>query len=229
MQLPPLLMRLNPWLLGAWLVAAGSLGGDALASGPSHSRKSHADVEPSRGKKARSRNKLAAHKHRRHKRQEPPAMASPEAPASPPSSSVVKLIIPVQGIKRAQLVDTYLAARSGGRVHDAIDILAPRDTPVLAATGGKLLKLFKSQRGGLTVNQLGDDGETIYYYAHLDHYAEGMIEGRYLKQGEVIGYVGDTGNPAPGNYHLHFAIWHIRDVNRYWEGDNVDPYPRLME
>ena len=85
--------------------------------------------------------------------------------------------------------------------------MAPQGTPVLAAISGTVIKLFPSERGGLTINELGPDGRTVYYYAHLDHYADGLRDGARLVQGQVIGYVGDTGNAGAGNYHLHFAIW----------------------
>ncbi|HZS45550.1 MAG TPA: M23 family metallopeptidase [Blastocatellia bacterium] len=152
-------------------------------------------------------------------------------PASTESSSEISapsgLIIPVAGITPDKLHDTFNEARSEGRVHDALDIMAPHDAPVLAATGGTIIKLFQSERGGTTIYQRDPDGKTIYYYAHLDHYAEGLSEGHYAKQGEVIGYVGDTGNAGPGNYHLHFAIWIAPDEKHFWNGTNVNPYPIL--
>ena len=112
-------------------------------------------------------------------------------------------------------------------MHDAIDIPVPLGTPVIAAVSGKIVKLFYSVRGGITINQLGDDGVTIYYYALLDRYEPGLVEGGTLVQGQLIGYVGNTGNAGPGNYHLHFAIWRIKDIKRYWEGVNINPYPLL--
>src|ERR671932_388948 len=105
-----------------------------------------------------------------------------------------KLIIPVAGVRRDQLVDTFTAARSEGRRHDAIDIMAPADTPVLAAADGKILKLFQSKPGGTTIYQLSADQKLIFYYAHLARYADGLKEGKQVRQGEVIAYVGDTGN-----------------------------------
>jgi murein DD-endopeptidase MepM/ murein hydrolase activator NlpD len=139
------------------------------------------------------------------------------------------LIIPVEGVKPGQLTDTFGDGRSGGRQHGALDIMAPHNALVIAATDGTVYKLFESQRGGTTVNQLGADGITIFYYAHLDHYAEGLKEGQALRQGDVLGYVGDTGDAKKGNYHLHFAIWHVQDVKRYWEGININPYPLLAQ
>ena len=139
------------------------------------------------------------------------------------------LIIPVAGVTSDQLVDTFSAARGEGRVHDAIDIAAPQGTPVLAVAGGKILKLLQSNAGGTTIYQLSGDEKFIYYYAHLDRYAEGLHEGRIVTQGETIAYVGDTGNAGAGNYHLHFSIAITSDPKRYWEGVNINPYPLLRK
>lgn len=139
----------------------------------------------------------------------------------------IDLIIPVAGVKPEQLVDTFDQARTEGRVHDAIDIMAPAGTSVLAATDGKILKLFQSERGGTTIYQLSMDEKTVYYYAHLQGYANGLTEGAMVRQGDVIAYVGDTGNAGAGNYHLHFSIAAISDPKRYWEGTNINPYPLL--
>jgi murein DD-endopeptidase MepM/ murein hydrolase activator NlpD len=140
----------------------------------------------------------------------------------------MNLIIPVAGVRPEQLLDTYADARSEGRTHDAIDIIAPAETPVLAAADGKILKLFQSDRGGTTIYQLSTSQEMVFYYAHLSHYADGLTEGRFVKQGEVIAYVGDTGNAGAGNYHLHFSIAVVSDPKRYWEGTNINPYPLLQ-
>lgn len=139
------------------------------------------------------------------------------------------LIIPVAGVRANQLLDTFSAARGEGRVHDAIDIPAPKGTPVLAVAGGKIVKLFQSQAGGTTIYQLSNDQKFIYYYAHLDRYADGLSEGRIVTQGETIAYVGDTGNAGAGNYHLHFSIAITSDPKRYWEGTNINPYPLLRK
>jgi len=134
------------------------------------------------------------------------------------------LLVPVEGISASQLHDTFNAARSGGRVHDAIDIHAPRGTPVLATADGMVIKLHYGARGGKSLYQLDQDGRTRYYYAHLDRYAEGVNEGVRVTRGQVIGYVGDTGNAQPGDYHLHFAIAILTDVSRWWGGTNVNPF-----
>jgi len=137
------------------------------------------------------------------------------------------LTIPVAGVRPEQLRDTFNEARSEGRTHNALDIMASCGTPTVAATAGKIIKLFQSARGGITIYQLGADNRTVYYYAHLARYADGLTEGRFARQGEVIGYVGDTGNVAPGGCHLHFAIWIVTDPKRYWDGENINPYPLL--
>ena len=156
----------------------------------------------------------------------------PEPTPSPESANFVgrlNLIIPVAGVRPDQLIDTFDDARSEGRVHDAIDIPAAAETPVLAATDGKILKLFHSERGGTTIYQLSANQELVFYYAHLSRYADGLAEGNIVKQGEVIAYVGDTGNAGAGNYHLHFSIAAITDPKRYWEGANINPYPLLHD
>ena len=156
----------------------------------------------------------------------------PEPTPSPEQANFVgrlNLIIPVAGVRPDQLIDTFDDARSEGRVHDAIDIMAAAETPVLAATDGKIIKLFQSDRGGTTIYQLSGNQELIFYYAHLSRYADGLAEGNMVKQGEVIAYVGDTGNAGPGNYHLHFSIAVVSDPKRYWEGTNINPYPLLHD
>jgi murein DD-endopeptidase MepM/ murein hydrolase activator NlpD len=168
-----------------------------------------------------------------------PAMATPTPEPIPPSATnptlsdsfvgTMKLIIPVAGVRPDQLLDTFSDARSEGRVHDAIDIPAPAGTPVLAAADGEIVKLFQSERGGTTVYQLSTDKKLVYYYAHLQRYADGLAVGKLVRQGEVIAYVGDTGNAGAGNYHLHFSIAAINDPKRYWEGTNINPYPLLRK
>lgn len=158
-----------------------------------------------------------------------PTSSSPGAgsPSPVPEAPPGLLIVPVAGVRPDQLHDTFSDARSEGRVHVAIDIPAPRGTPVLAAADGTIVKLFHSERGGTTIYQLSADNKFVYYYAHLDRYAEGLTEGHFAKQGETIAYVGDTGNAGAGNYHLHFSIALISDPKRYWEGVNMNPYPLL--
>lgn len=155
----------------------------------------------------------------------PPAPARPSA--TPPV--VDEMAIPVADVAADQLRDTYAEARSGGRVHDAIDILAPRGTPVVAAVDGQVVKLFFSKAGGTTVYEFDAKSEYVYYYAHLDAYADGLTEGKIVTRGEVIGYVGTTGNAPPNTPHLHFAISKLLPTHEWWKGDPVDPYPILKE
>jgi peptidoglycan LD-endopeptidase LytH len=159
-----------------------------------------------------------------------PAPAPPRLASTPEGTSVNlpgSLLIPVAGVRAEDLSDTFSEARSEGRVHNSIDIVAPKGTPVLAAADGRIVKLFQSDKGGTTIYQRGPDGKTIYYYAHLAGYADGLAENKEVRRGEVIGYVGDTGNATPGNYHLHFSVWITEDPKRYWEGINLNPYPLL--
>jgi peptidoglycan LD-endopeptidase LytH len=164
----------------------------------------------------------------------PVAIGTPLPPTESPTPTTsnfvgtVNLIIPVAGVKPEQLIDTFDDARSEGRVHDAIDIMAPAETPVLAAADGKIVKLFQSERGGTTIYQLNANQDLIFYYAHLSRYADGLAEGDLVRQGQIIAYVGDTGNAGAGNYHLHFSIAAVSDPKRYWEGTNINPYPLLQ-
>lgn len=153
--------------------------------------------------------------------------ASSNATLSGSFVGTLKLTIPVAGVRPEQLQDTFTDARSEGRLHDAIDIPAPPGTPVLAVADGEIARLFQSERGGTTIYQISPDKELVFYYAHLQQYADGLAPGKFVRQGEVIGYVGDTGNAGAGNYHLHFSISVIADPKRYWEGTNINPYPLL--
>jgi murein DD-endopeptidase MepM/ murein hydrolase activator NlpD len=139
------------------------------------------------------------------------------------------LAIPVAGIRPEQLSDTFSQARAGGaRVHDAIDIMAPRGTPVVAAAGGTVEKLFfSSGAGGITVYVRSPDRAWIYYYAHLDGYAPGLAEGRPINRGDPIGFVGSTGNASAAGPHLHFAINRMAPADRWWQGVPINPYPLL--
>jgi len=119
----------------------------------------------------------------------------------------------------------YAQPRGGGtRGHEAVDILAPRHTPVHAVEDGTIAKLFNSKAGGITIYQFDPDGEFCYYYAHLQRYADGLADGKRVSKGEIIGYVGTTGNAPPDTPHLHFAIFQLTDAKRWWEGKPIDPY-----
>lgn len=137
------------------------------------------------------------------------------------------LMIPVVGIKREQLQDTFTAARSENRVHNAIDIMAAGGTPVVATADGEIAKFFNSVKGGITIYQFSPDKHFIYYYAHLQKRADNIKEHDFVKRGTLIGYVGDTGNAGAGNFHLHFEIMTIADPKRYFDGVDVNPYPIL--
>jgi murein DD-endopeptidase MepM/ murein hydrolase activator NlpD len=154
------------------------------------------------------------------------AVLSPPPPPLPPMRALA-LSIPVQGVVASQLLDTYDDARSGERVHEAIDIMAPDGTPVLAVEDGTIAKLFDSKQGGLTIYQFDATGQLAYYYAHLERYAPGIAEKQAVRRGDVIGYVGHTGNANPAGPHLHFAIFRLGPDKRWWKGTPVNPYPYL--
>jgi murein DD-endopeptidase MepM/ murein hydrolase activator NlpD len=136
-------------------------------------------------------------------------------------------MIPVEGILPAKLTDTFDQARSADRRHDAIDIMAPRGTRVRAAADGKLVKLFTSVRGGLTAYEFEPTGTIEYYYAHLDSYAPGLTEGQPLHRGDLIGFVGSTGDADPNAPHLHFEITLLGQEKQWWQGIALNPYPIL--
>ncbi len=138
------------------------------------------------------------------------------------------LVIPVQGVSTAALHDDWAEPRGDGtRVHHAIDIMAARGTPVLAAADGRIEKLFQSRLGGTTIYQRSADGGTVFYYAHLDHYAPTLVEGQAVKAGQEIAAVGSTGDADAGAPHLHFEIHAMAPGERWWQGTEVNPYPVL--
>src|SRR5262245_44010792 len=128
------------------------------------------------------------------------------------------IIIPVEGIIPAQLKDTFNEGRFG-HIHHALDILAPRGTPVVAAVDGTIRKLFISGAGGITVYEFDRGESLVYYYAHLDRYADGLREGMSVRQGDVIGYVGTTGNAPESTPHLHFAIGRLGATKNWWQSE----------
>jgi peptidoglycan LD-endopeptidase LytH len=152
--------------------------------------------------------------------------AEPRAVATTGPSSRA-LLVPVAGVEADDLRDTFDDARGGGRPHEAIDIMAPRGTPVLAVEDGVIQKLFTSDAGGLTIYQFEPSGAFTYYYAHLDRYADGLREGLQVRRGDVIGYVGSTGNASPDAPHLHFAMFRQTPEHQWWKGDPINPYPLL--
>ena len=151
----------------------------------------------------------------------PPEQVPPQEPTSG------TLVIPVQGIGAAQLSDTFSQARTEGRVHEAIDILSPTGTPVLAVADGRIVKLFNSKPGGLTLYQFDTSETYAYYYAHLDGYAPDIVEGKQIKRGDLIAYVGSTGNANPAAPHLHFAVFELGPKKNWWQGKAINPYPLL--
>jgi murein DD-endopeptidase MepM/ murein hydrolase activator NlpD len=155
--------------------------------------------------------------------------SEPVAAAPTAAANAAGLIIPVAGIKPEQLTDTFDEARGGGtRKHQALDIMAPRGTPVVAAAAGTVEKLFHSNNGGNTIYVRSPDRKTIHYYAHLDRYADGLHEGQAVRQGEVIGAVGSTGDASPDAPHLHFEIMQTTPQAKWYEpAVDVDPYPLL--
>src|SRR6185503_7720303 len=139
-----------------------------------------------------------------------------------------RLTLPVPAIRAEKLQPHFYDAR-GERGHEAIDILAPRGEPVVAAEDGKIVKLFLSKPGGNTIYELDPTQTYAYYYAHLDHYVDGLKEGDAVKRGQIIGYVGSTGNADPSTPHLHFAIFKLGPEKHWWKGEALDPYPALLQ
>jgi murein DD-endopeptidase MepM/ murein hydrolase activator NlpD len=163
----------------------------------------------------------------------PPAVEAPDAareklPDRIPDQALTsrKLLMPVQGVRAKELRDNFNEIRGNHR-HEAIDIMAPRGTPVLAADEGNVVKLFLSKPGGLTVYQFDDSRTYCYYYAHLDRYAPALKEGMLLRKGDVLGYVGSSGDASPGAPHLHFAIFKLGPEQHWWQGTPINPYRTL--
>lgn len=137
-----------------------------------------------------------------------------------------RLIIPVSGVEARALTDTWGQARSEGRHHEGIDIMAPMGSPVLAAAPGRVLKFFQSVRGGVTLYEADESGRVIFYYAHLMAYAPGLQEGAAVSQGQLLGFVGQSGNATTP--HLHFEIQRAEQPNQWWHGQALNPYPMLI-
>lgn len=162
---------------------------------------------------------------------------APRRPAiedSAPSDAVAMLDrrhlqIPVDGITPSDLHDTFDDARAAGRRHDALDIMSPRGTEVHAVDDGTIAKLFTSKAGGLTIYQFDPTQTFSYYYAHLDHYAAGLAEHQEVKRGQLLGYVGSTGDASENAPHLHFAIARLDKDRSWWKGEPINPYPLLSK
>jgi murein DD-endopeptidase MepM/ murein hydrolase activator NlpD len=153
---------------------------------------------------------------------------TPVLKAAPPEALTHrKFAIPVEGVKPDQLVRSFEDRRSGTRAHEALDILAPRNTPVRAIDDGTIARLFESKAGGTTIYQFDPTEQFCYYYAHLERYVDGLREGDQVKKGQIIGYVGTSGNAPKNTPHLHFAIFKLTSAKRWWEGTPIDPYDIL--
>ncbi len=138
------------------------------------------------------------------------------------------LMIPVAGVATNQLNDTFDEGRDAKRVHRALDIIAPRGTPVLAADGGRILRISASTLGGNTIYAIDPLGRVVYYYAHLDAYQPGLAQGATIARGDTLGFVGTTGNAPKDTPHLHFQVMRMPADGKYWDGDPINPYPLFL-
>ncbi len=148
--------------------------------------------------------------------------------ASPVDAPATRIRLPIDGINIESFKDGF-AERRGERPHEAVDMLALRNTPVHAVDNGSIAKLFTSKPGGLTIYQFDPSGHLCYYYAHLERYADGLKDGQTVTQGDIIGYVGTTGNAAPNTPHLHFAVFELNADKHWWQGRPLDPYRVFKE
>ena len=135
-----------------------------------------------------------------------------------------RLDLPVRGASRRDLHDSFHDMRRWFNSHEAIDIRAPRGTPVLAVEDGTVARLFESKAGGTTVYQFDPATRFVYYYAHLEHYADGLKEGHHVLRGQTLGFVGTSGNAPKDTPHLHFAIFRLTDTKHWWQGSPINPY-----
>ena len=165
----------------------------------------------------------------------PPAQPAPSAPLARTGAATLPvatsgdvpaghLRMPIDGRDIESFKGGFAETRGGIRPHEAVDMLAPRNTPVHAVERGTIAKLFPSTAGGLTIYQFDPSGRLCYYYAHLERYADSVKEGQAVSQGDVIGYVGTSGNAPADTPHLHFAVFELRPGQRWWQGKAIDPY-----
>jgi murein DD-endopeptidase MepM/ murein hydrolase activator NlpD len=205
------------WLLGA--AATGFLGGVLVMSVPPGA------APPDIG---RERVRAAADGGAAPPEVVPPTVATPAIGADPVEDlRKRRLELPVRGLRRDELRDTFDEMRGGTRRHEALDIPASRETPVVAVEDGTIAKLFLSDAGGTTIYQFDPASAYAYYYAHLERYAAGLQDGDEVARGQVIGFVGTSGNAPEDTPHLHFAIFKLTDAKRWWQGTAIDPYPIL--
>lgn len=162
---------------------------------------------------------------------EPVAAAADATSASMSDTEYLRarhLVVPVAGANMAKVSDTFLDARDGGdRVHRAIDILAPRGTPILSADDGKILRMSNNALGGITMYTVDPSNRIVYYYAHMDHYNDAMFAGRAITRGDTLGFVGTTGNAPKDTPHLHFQVMRWPADGKYWNGEPIDPFEFL--
>ncbi len=211
-----------------WIVAGGSLIENATADGQRNSTRP-AEAAPSRSPETAVTNEASVDQQASGAEQSD--MLHTEAARPVDTSKVANLVIPVLNVRPSDLTDTFTDSRSGGsRLHEAIDIMAPTGTSVVAAALGTVEKLFTSDAGGLTIYVRSNDGRTIHYYAHLDEYAKGLKEGQKVRRGQRLGTVGSSGNASNDAPHLHFAILQTTPDAAWWEPANaVNPYPLLTQ
>jgi peptidoglycan LD-endopeptidase LytH len=149
------------------------------------------------------------------------------SPSTATEDVPLKIGPPVDSLKTTELHDSFNEIHNGHR-HEAIDIMRPRGTPIRAVTAGTIRKLFISRQGGLTIYEFDSESAYCFYYAHLDHYADKIREGMPVARGDVIGYVGTTGDALPDVPQLHFAIFKLGLDKSWWKGEAIDPYPILL-
>jgi murein DD-endopeptidase MepM/ murein hydrolase activator NlpD len=157
----------------------------------------------------------------------PPSISAAPPPSVAAAVETLRdrdLLVPVQGVTREMLRDSFAETRDKIREHEAIDILAPRRTPALAVEDGTIVKFFNSERGGLTIYQFDPSQTYAYYYAHLDGYAPGLSEGDHVRRGQTIGFVGTSGNAPENTPHLHFQIFLLTEKKQWWQGTAINPY-----
>lgn len=128
------------------------------------------------------------------------------------------ILMPVKGVPARAVGNTWGAPRSGGRKHEGQDIFARRGTPVLSATDGVVVRIGETKLGGKTVFVAGR-GMRTYYYAHLDAYPPDLEVGNLVAKGDVVGFVGNTGNARGTPPHLHFGIYTAQGA--------IDPLPLI--